>query len=190
MGSIQSVKGKLSKAEADAGIQGYKGQSRQLRHYGGYDPNDLVKSNREAQQLVNQILIPQSQQLTQQADADTSRNINDCFNEPSHDTSSKIERYSFIDANNDLQYIEGGLNWGQKPVYPWYGKFPNEPHKVVDFKVTDQGALTARQRKILLSKEDRLNLDKPKTRKIATKRIISAIKAQSQLKNKLGRKKK
>ncbi|KAA6356731.1 MAG: hypothetical protein EZS28_047742, partial [Streblomastix strix] len=90
-------------------------------------------------------------------------------------------------TNKDLEYI-GGLDWGQKPVHPWYGKFPNEPHKLVDYKVTDQGALTARQRKILLSKEDRLNLDRPKTHKVATKRIISSVKAQEQLKNKLRRK--
>ncbi|KAA6369941.1 MAG: hypothetical protein EZS28_034532 [Streblomastix strix] len=91
------------------------------------------------------------------------------------------------ETNKDLEYI-GGLDWGQKPVHPWYGKYSNEPHKVVDYKVTDQGALTARQRKILLSKEDRLNLDRPKTHKVAASRIISAIKAQEQLKNKLGRK--
>ncbi|KAA6335913.1 MAG: hypothetical protein EZS28_052920, partial [Streblomastix strix] len=93
------------------------------------------------------------------------------------------------ETNKDLEYI-GGLDWGQKPVHLLYGKFPNEPHKVVDYKVTDQGALTARQRKILLSKEDRLNLDRPKTHKVATKRIISSVKAQEQLKNKLRRKKK
>ncbi|KAA6363267.1 MAG: hypothetical protein EZS28_041206, partial [Streblomastix strix] len=93
------------------------------------------------------------------------------------------------ETNKDLEYI-GGLDQGQKPVHPWYGKFPNEPHKLVDYKVTDQGALTARQCQVLLSKEDRLNLDRPKTHKVATKRIISAIKAQEQLKNKLKRKKK
>ncbi|KAA6369589.1 MAG: hypothetical protein EZS28_034884, partial [Streblomastix strix] len=30
--------------EADAGIQGYEGKVRQLRHYGGYDHNDLIES--------------------------------------------------------------------------------------------------------------------------------------------------
>ncbi|KAA6366830.1 MAG: hypothetical protein EZS28_037643, partial [Streblomastix strix] len=93
------------------------------------------------------------------------------------------------ETNKDLQYI-GGLDWGQKPVHQWYGKYPNEPHKVVDYNVTDQGALNARQRKVLLSKEERLNMDRPKTHKVATKRIIASVKAQEQLKNKLGRKKK
>ncbi|KAA6394480.1 MAG: hypothetical protein EZS28_009993 [Streblomastix strix] len=118
--------------------------------------------------------------------------------EPSHDVSSKVEPsapdQSVYDSDDERMELFGGYNrWIRlelKPMHPWYGKFPNEPHKVVDYKVTDQGALTARQRKILLSKEDRLNLDRPKTQKIATKRIISAIKAQEQLKNKLRRKKK
>ncbi|KAA6356983.1 MAG: hypothetical protein EZS28_047490 [Streblomastix strix] len=279
IGQLQTVQGRLNKGqyekiihqiietdptitieEADAAIQGFKGKVRQQRIYGGHDPNDLIQSNIEAQQLINDLLIPQSQQQTQQADADTNQNINARFNEPSHDVSSKIEpsapdrsiedsddermellggynRYQikplfdlnpfesntdqFTDfasqadslqqdidqekeqsqqqkqliqdnkeTNKDLQYIEGGLDWGQKPVHPWYGKFPNEPHKLVDYKVTDQGTLTARQRKILLSKEDRLNLDRPKTHKVATKRIIASVKAQEQLKNKLRRKKK
>ncbi|KAA6357774.1 MAG: hypothetical protein EZS28_046699, partial [Streblomastix strix] len=245
--------------EADAAIQGFKGKVRQQRIYGGYNPQDLIESNREAQQLIDNLLIPQSQQQTQQAVANTDQNINARFNEPSRDVCSKVEpsapdqsvydsddermelfggynrwqqkplfdlnpfesntdqftdfasqadslqqdidqekeqnqqqKQLFQDnkeINNDLQYI-GGLDWGQKPVNPWNGKYSNEPHKVVDYKVTDQGTLTARQRKILLSKKDRLNLDRPKTQKIATKRIISAIKAQEQLKNKLRRKKK
>ncbi|KAA6383968.1 MAG: hypothetical protein EZS28_020504, partial [Streblomastix strix] len=188
---------------------------------------------------------------TQQADADTDQNINDRFNQPSHDTSQKRQptipdqsiyesadeiehnRYQqsplfdlnpfetdtdqFTDfaqqtdslnqdidqqkaqnqqqkqliqdskeINKDLQNI-GGLYWGQKPVHPWYGQYPNEPHKVVDYQVADQGALTVRQRKILLSKEDRLNLNRPKAHKIAAKRITQSVKAQEQLKNKLGR---
>ncbi|KAA6359440.1 MAG: hypothetical protein EZS28_045032, partial [Streblomastix strix] len=88
------------------------------------------------------------------------------------------------ETNKDLQYI-GGLDWGQKPGHPWFGKYPNEPHKLVDYKVTNQGVLTARQLQILLSMEERLNLDKPKTHKVATKRIIQSVKAQEQLKNKL-----
>ncbi|KAA6367964.1 MAG: hypothetical protein EZS28_036509, partial [Streblomastix strix] len=193
----------------------------------------------------------------QQADADTSQNINDRFNQPTHDVGSKMEpqapdqniyesddermelfggqnRYQIkllLDLNpfesntdqftdfpqqadslqqdidqkkvqnqqqkqliqenketyKDLQYI-GGLDWGQKPVHQRYGKQPNEPYKVVDYKITDQGELAARQRKILLSKEDRINLDRLKTHKIAANRIISQIKAQEQLKNKLRRK--
>ncbi|KAA6368977.1 MAG: hypothetical protein EZS28_035496 [Streblomastix strix] len=257
---IIEVDPSISRQEADAGIQGYKGGVRQKRHYGGYDPNDLIESNVEAQQMINQYLVPQQQQLTQQADADTNQNINDRYNQPSHDVSSKIQpsapdpsiydsedermekfggynrwqekpQNSFFNpfetdtdqltdfatqtdsiqqniaqekqqnleqkqliqdnkqTNKDLQYI-GGLDWGQKPVHPWYGKYPNEPHKVVDYNVTDQGALNARQRKVLLSKEDRLNMDRPKTHKVATKRIIASIKAQEQLKNKLRRKKK
>ncbi|KAA6381799.1 MAG: hypothetical protein EZS28_022675 [Streblomastix strix] len=256
---IIEVDPSISRQEADAGIEGYKGGVRQKRHYGEYNPNDLIESNVEAQQMINSLLIPKSKQLTQQADADTNQNINDHFNQPSHDVSSKVEpsvpdrsiedsddermekfggynRWQekplfdlnpfesntdqFTDfpqqtdslqqdidqekaqnqqqkqliqdnkeTNKDLQYIEG-LDWGQKPVHPWYGKFPNEPHKFVDYKVTDQGALTARQRKILLSKEDRLNLDRPKTQKIAIKRIIASVKAQEQLKNKLRRKQK
>ncbi|KAA6384106.1 MAG: hypothetical protein EZS28_020367 [Streblomastix strix] len=276
IGQLETVQGKLIKGkyekiinqiieagstitteEADTGIQGYKGKVRQQRHYGGYDSNDLIDSNREAQLLVNNLLIPQSQQLKQQADADSSQNINDRFNQPTHDVGSKMEpsapdqsiyesddermelfggynRYQIkplFDLNpfesntdqftdfpqqadslqqdidqekvqnqqqkqliqenketyKDLQYI-GGLDLEQKPVHPWYGKQPNEPHKVIDQKITDQGALTARQRKILLSKEDRINLDRPKTHKIAANRIISSIKAQEQLKNKLRRK--
>ncbi|KAA6379687.1 MAG: hypothetical protein EZS28_024787 [Streblomastix strix] len=250
----------ITMEEADAAIQGYKGGVRQQRHYGGYDPNNLIESNVEAQQMINNLLIPQSKQLTQQADVDTSQNINDRYNQPSHDVASKIqpsapdpsiydsedermEKFGgynrwqekpqndyfnpfesntdqFTDfaqqadslkqdidqekaqnqqqkqliqdnkeTNKDLQYI-GGLDWGQKPVHQWYGKYPNEPHKVVDYNVTDQGALNARQRKILLSKEERLNMDRPKTHKVATKRIIASVKAQEQLKNKLGRKKK
>ncbi|KAA6393060.1 MAG: hypothetical protein EZS28_011414 [Streblomastix strix] len=257
---IIEVDPSISRQEADAGIQGYKGGVRQKRHQGGYDPNDLIESNVEAQQMINNLLIPQSKQLTQQADVDTSQNINDRYNQPSHDVASKIqpsapdpsiydsedermEKFGgynrwqekplndyinpfetntdqFTDfapqtdsnqqdiaqekvqnqqqkqliqdnkeTNKDLQYI-GGLDWGQKPVHQWYRKYPNEPHKVVDYNVTDQGALNARQRKILLSKEQRLNLDKHKTRKIATKRIVASVKAQEQLKNKLGRKKK
>ncbi|KAA6373064.1 MAG: hypothetical protein EZS28_031409, partial [Streblomastix strix] len=217
--------------EADAGIQEYKGKVRQQRHNGGYDPNDLIESNREAQQLVYKLLIPESQQLTYQADADTNQNINDRFNQQSHDVSSKrqpsaLDR-SIEDIDDKRMELYGGYNrhqinplfdlnpfesntdqftdfasqadslqqdiglrdnCGQKPVHPWYGKFPNEPHKQVDYKVTDQGALTAKQRKILLSKEDRLNLDRHKTHKIAANRIISSIKAQEQLKNKIGRK--
>ncbi|KAA6375995.1 MAG: hypothetical protein EZS28_028478 [Streblomastix strix] len=91
------------------------------------------------------------------------------------------------ETNKDLQYI-GELDWRQEPTHPWYGKYPNEPHKVVDYDVTDKGALNARQCKVLLSKEDRLNMDRPKTHKVATKQIISSVKAQDQLKNKLGRK--
>ncbi|KAA6384987.1 MAG: hypothetical protein EZS28_019486 [Streblomastix strix] len=279
IGQLQTVQGRLNKGqyeqiihqiietdptitieEADAAIQGFKGKVRQQRIYGGYNPQNLIESNIEAQQMVNQYLVPQQQQLTQQADADTNQNINDRYNQPSHDVSSKIQpsepdpsiydsedermekfggynrwqekpQNSFFnpfesntdqftdfaqqtdslqqdidqekaqnqqqkqliqdnkETKKDLEYI-GGLDWGQKPVNPWYGKFPNEPHKLVDYKVTDQGALTARQRKILLSKEDRLNMDRPKTQKIATKRIILSIKAQEQLKNKLKRKKK
>ncbi|KAA6401237.1 MAG: hypothetical protein EZS28_003237 [Streblomastix strix] len=191
---IIEVDPSISRQEADAGIQGYKGGVRQKRHYGGYDPNDLIESNVEAQQMINQYLVPQQQQLTQQADADTNQNINDRFNQPSHDVSQKIQPsapdpriYDSEDGketNKDLQYI-GGLDWGQKPVHQSYGKYPNESHKVVDYNVTDQGALNARQRKVLLSKEDRLNMDRPKTHKVATKRIISSIKAQEQLQNKL-----
>ncbi|KAA6398155.1 MAG: hypothetical protein EZS28_006320 [Streblomastix strix] len=156
-------------AEADAAIEVYKGYIRQLRHYGGYNPQDVIEN------------------------ADTNQNINDRFNQSSHDVSSKRQP-SARDRNNketnrDLQYI-GGLDWGQKPVHPWYGKYPNEPHKVVDYNVTDQGALIAIQHKILLLKEDLLNLDKPKSHKIAVNQIISSIKAQEQLKNKLRRKKK
>ncbi|KAA6403116.1 MAG: hypothetical protein EZS28_001363 [Streblomastix strix] len=95
IGQVQTIKGKLNKGqyeqiinqiieadptftieEADAGIQRFKGKVRQQRIYGGYDPNDLIESNREAQQLVNNLLIPQSQQLTQQADVDNNQNIN------------------------------------------------------------------------------------------------------------------
>ncbi|KAA6366598.1 MAG: hypothetical protein EZS28_037875 [Streblomastix strix] len=277
IGQLETVQGRLNKGqyekiinqiieadptitieEADAAIQGYKGKVRQQRIYGRYNPQDLIESQKEAQQLINNLLIPQSQQQTQQADADTNQNINARFNKPSHEVSSKVEpsapdqsvydsddermelfggynrwqqkpQNSFInpfesntdqftdfasqadslqqnidqekeqnqqqkqliqdnkETNKDLKYI-GGLDWGKKPVHPWYGKFPNEPHKLVDYKVTDQSALTARQRKILLSKEDRLNLDRPKTQKIATKRIISSVKAQEQLINKIGRK--
>ncbi|KAA6378402.1 MAG: hypothetical protein EZS28_026071, partial [Streblomastix strix] len=108
IGQLQTVQGRLNKGqyeqiihqiieadptitieEADAAIQGFKGKVRQQRIYGGYDPNDLIESNREAQQLINDLLIPQSKQQTQQADADTDQNINDRFNEPSHDVSSK-----------------------------------------------------------------------------------------------------
>ncbi|KAA6378434.1 MAG: hypothetical protein EZS28_026040 [Streblomastix strix] len=77
--------------EADAAIQGFKGKVRQQRIYGGFNPNDLIESNIEAQQMVNDLLIPQSQQQTQQTDADTSQNINARFNEPSHDTSSRSQ---------------------------------------------------------------------------------------------------
>ncbi|KAA6385382.1 MAG: hypothetical protein EZS28_019092 [Streblomastix strix] len=51
--------------EADAAIQGYKGGVRQQRHYGGYQPNNLIESNVEAQQMIKDYLLPQSQQLTQ-----------------------------------------------------------------------------------------------------------------------------
>ncbi|KAA6396631.1 MAG: hypothetical protein EZS28_007843 [Streblomastix strix] len=257
---IIEVDPSISRQEADAGIQGYKRGFRQKRHYGGYDPNDLIESNVEAQQMINNLLIRQSQQLTQQAETDTNQNINARFNEPSHDVASKIQQSApdpsiydsederiekfggynrwqekplndylnqfetntdqFTDfapqtdsiqqdiaqekaqnqqqkqliqdnkeTNKDLQYI-GGLDWGQKPVHQWYGKYPNEPHKIVDYNVTDQGALNARQRKVLLSKEELLNMVKSKTHKVATKRIIASVKAQEQLKNKLGRKKK
>ncbi|KAA6371444.1 MAG: hypothetical protein EZS28_033029, partial [Streblomastix strix] len=205
IGQLQTIEADptITIEEADAGIQGYKGKVRQQRHYGGYDPNDLIESNREAQQLVNNLLIPESQQLTQQADADTNQNINARYNQPSHDISSRKQpsapdqsiehsddqRMQLFgdneETNKNLQYI-GGLDWGQKPVHPWYGKYLNEPHKVVDYNVTDQGALNARQRKVLLSKEERLNMDRPKTHKVATKRIIASVKAQEQLKNKLG----
>ncbi|KAA6346035.1 MAG: hypothetical protein EZS28_052122, partial [Streblomastix strix] len=89
IGQLQTVQGRLNKEEADAAIQGFKGKVRQQRIYGGYNPQDLIESNREAQQLINDLLIPQSKQQTQQADADTSQNINARFNEPSHDVSSK-----------------------------------------------------------------------------------------------------
>ncbi|KAA6399434.1 MAG: hypothetical protein EZS28_005032 [Streblomastix strix] len=179
--------------EADAGIQGFKRGIRQWRQYGGFDLIDLIESNREAQQMVNNLLTPQSQQLVQQADADTNQNINDYFKQTSHDVGSKREP-SAPDRNNketnkDQQYI-GGLDQGQKPVHTQYGKDPNEPHKVVDYKVTGQDALTARQQKILQQKEEQLNLDITKTHKIATIRILSQVQAQEQLKNKLGRKKK
>ncbi|KAA6360611.1 MAG: hypothetical protein EZS28_043862 [Streblomastix strix] len=43
--------------EADAAIQGFKGKVRQQRIYGGYNPLDLIESNREAQQLFKEIAI-------------------------------------------------------------------------------------------------------------------------------------
>ncbi|KAA6358683.1 MAG: hypothetical protein EZS28_045790, partial [Streblomastix strix] len=63
MGSVESVEGTLTRTEADARIQGYKDGDRQLRHYGGFNPNDLIENNMEAQQMINKLLIPQFKQL-------------------------------------------------------------------------------------------------------------------------------
>ncbi|KAA6358693.1 MAG: hypothetical protein EZS28_045780 [Streblomastix strix] len=104
--------------------------------------------------MEDMILMIQQNVMQKLNNADNNQNINDRYNQSSHDVASKIQP-SAPDpkTNKDLQYI-GGLDWGQKPVHQWYGKYPNEPHKVVDYNVTDQGALNGRQRKVLLSKEE------------------------------------
>ncbi|KAA6362683.1 MAG: hypothetical protein EZS28_041790 [Streblomastix strix] len=150
--------------------------------FGGYNRNqikplfDLTPFESNTDQFTD--FAPQADSLQQDIDQEKAQN-----------QQQKQLIQDNKETNKDLQYI-GGLDWGQKPVHPWYGKYPNEPHKVVDYNVTDQGALNARQRKVLLSKEERLNMDRPKTHKVATKRIIASVKAQEQLKNKLRRKKK
>ncbi|KAA6396674.1 MAG: hypothetical protein EZS28_007797 [Streblomastix strix] len=140
IGQQETVKGRLNKGqyeqiirqiietdpsittkEADAAIQGFKGKVRQQRIYGGYNPQDLIESNIEAQQLINNLLIPQSQQQTQQADADTSQNINARFNEPSHDVSSKRQPSapdrSIEDSDDERMELFGGYNGWQKKAF-------------------------------------------------------------------------
>ncbi|KAA6317002.1 MAG: hypothetical protein EZS28_055167, partial [Streblomastix strix] len=128
----------ISRQEADAGIQGYKGGVRQKRYYGGYDPNDLIESNVEAQQMINQYLVPQQQQLTQQADADTNQNINDRYNQPSHDVSSKIQPSapdpSIYDSEDERMEKFGGYNrWQEKPQNSFFNPFETDTDQFTDF---------------------------------------------------------
>ncbi|KAA6362651.1 MAG: hypothetical protein EZS28_041822, partial [Streblomastix strix] len=89
---IKEVDPSISRQEADAGIQEYKGEIRQKLHYGGYDTNNLIESQKKPQQLINNLLIPQSQRLTKEADVDNNQNINARFDQPSHDVSSKRQQ--------------------------------------------------------------------------------------------------
>ncbi|KAA6365083.1 MAG: hypothetical protein EZS28_039390, partial [Streblomastix strix] len=61
--------------------------------------------------------------------------------------------------NKNMQYL-GGLDWGLDPVNIYYGKTPHIP-KPIDYYL-QESALTVRQRKRYLDKEDQLNKPKPK----------------------------
>ncbi|KAA6395522.1 MAG: hypothetical protein EZS28_008952 [Streblomastix strix] len=75
----------------DAGIQGYKGKVRQQRHYGGYDPNDLIET-----------------------DVDNNQNINACFDQPTLDVGSKRQPSapdpSLYESDDERMELFGGQN--------------------------------------------------------------------------------
>ncbi|KAA6378825.1 MAG: hypothetical protein EZS28_025648 [Streblomastix strix] len=91
------------------------------------------------------------------------------------------------EMNKNMKYL-GGLDWGLEPVNKYYGKTANIP-KPVDYYLQDS-ALTARQRKQYLAKEEKLNKPKPKINYIRADEMAKQVEAQGQLKKQTGRKKK
>ncbi|KAA6364205.1 MAG: hypothetical protein EZS28_040267 [Streblomastix strix] len=91
------------------------------------------------------------------------------------------------EMNKDMQWL-GGLDWGLEPVNKYYGKTANIP-KPVDYYLQDS-ALTVRQRKQYLAKEDKLNKPKPKINYIRADEMAKQVEAQGKLKKQIGRKKK
>ncbi|KAA6341741.1 MAG: hypothetical protein EZS28_052435, partial [Streblomastix strix] len=91
------------------------------------------------------------------------------------------------EMNKNMQYL-GGLDWGLDPVNKYYGKTANIP-KPVDYYLQD-GALSVRQRKQYLAKEEKLNKPKPKINYIKAAEMKKQVEAQGKLKKQTGRKKK
>ncbi|KAA6369240.1 MAG: hypothetical protein EZS28_035233 [Streblomastix strix] len=91
------------------------------------------------------------------------------------------------EMNKSMQYL-GGLDWGLDPVNRYYGKTANIP-KPVDYYLQDS-ALTVRQRKQYLAKEEKLNKPKQKINYIKADEMAKQVDAQGKLKKQTGRKKK
>ncbi|KAA6389078.1 MAG: hypothetical protein EZS28_015396 [Streblomastix strix] len=133
----QRVDPSISILEADAGIEGYKWEVRQQRHYGGYHPNDLIEDQKETYSMVNQYLVTQQQQLTQQADVDNYLNINARYDQASLDVGIKIQPsapdHSIEDSENERMEKFGGYNRWQEISQGGLNRYQTNTKQFTDF---------------------------------------------------------
>ncbi|KAA6365365.1 MAG: hypothetical protein EZS28_039108, partial [Streblomastix strix] len=84
------------------------------------------------------------------------------------------------EMNKNMLQILGGLEWGLDPLNKYYGKTPYIP-KPIDYYL-QESALTVRQRKRYLDKEEKLNKPKPKINYIKAGEMTQQVETQGKLK--------
>ncbi|KAA6402768.1 MAG: hypothetical protein EZS28_001703 [Streblomastix strix] len=88
----------------------------------------------------------------------------------------------------NTQYLRG-FDWGLDLVNKYYGK-TKHISKQIDYYLQDEGALTFRQRKVYLAKEEKLNNHRPRVIYIKASEMQKQVEAQQKMIKKYERKKK
>ncbi|KAA6366591.1 MAG: hypothetical protein EZS28_037882 [Streblomastix strix] len=179
----------------------YDSDEQRLRWFGGdarseneprekdYPDNQSTKSMPNYYRIQQNDNQPYSYDLAQLTDFAPPLTITEVESENQRDRQVEEQQLknNNQEMNKNMQW-QGGLDWGLEPVNKYYGKTANIP-KPVDYYLQDS-ALTVRQRKQYLAKEEKLNKPKSKINYIRADEMAKQVEAQGKLKKQTGRKKK
>ncbi|KAA6370757.1 MAG: hypothetical protein EZS28_033716 [Streblomastix strix] len=182
----------------------YDSEEQMMRWFGGDPSVDNITKNRQQEKDYPDNLStkpapnyygyksndnqPFSYPLAEQTDFAPSVTITEVESENQRDRQVEEQQLNnnIQEINKKLQYL-GGLDWELDPVNRYYGKTPHIP-KPIDYYLQDS-ALTVRQRKRYLDKEEQLNKPKQKINYIKAGEMAKQVEAQGKLKKQTRKKK-